>query len=323
MEFIPLIILLLSSGMINTVLSLASIADTATTPSATTKRIALVTGANKGIGKEIVRLLGKEKDIITILTCRSPDPSVLETIINDLQEKDACTDLHFIPSSVDLTKPDTFDGTVRKFIEDHFDGRLDILVNNAAVCFNDPTLYGAVDFTPFEQQARISVDTNFWGTWRLIQSLTPCLDKSSSPRLINVASSAGRLGILKSKALIERFTSDELTIDEIERSMREFVELVENGTHRDGGWPDTCYGMSKLGLIALTRVLARQHGSRWMCNTVDPGYCATDQNQNQGNRPAARGAVTPFLLATLPDDQFHSGLHWFDERTMEWSYNQF
>lgn len=121
---------------------------------------------------------------------------------------------------------------------------------------------------------------------------------------------------------MERFTSDGLTTGEIEDSMGEFVRVVEDGTHRDGGWPDTCYGMGKLGVIALTRALARQKDG-WMCNTVDPGYCATDQNQNQGNRPAARGAVTPFLLATLPDDKFYSGLHWFDEKPMEWSYNQF
>lgn len=314
---IPIIHLLLLFQMLGKALSLA----TPSFSTASNKRIALVTGANKGIGKEIVRLLGKEKHIITILTCRSPDASiVLGNLIQELEESDACTDLYFVPSSVDLTKPYVFDSTVRKYVEDNFDGRLDILINNAAVCFNDPTLYGMVKFTTFEQQARISIDTNFWGTWRLTQSLAPCLDKSISPRLINVASSAGRLGILKSKRLIQRFTSDELTIGDIENLMGEFVKVVEDGTHRNDGWPETCYGMSKLGIIALTRVLARQR-DRWMCNTVDPGYCATDQNQNQGNRPAARGAVTPFLLATLPDDKFHSGLHWFDEQTIEWSYN--
>jgi hypothetical protein len=39
-----------------------------------------------------------------------------------------------------------------------------VLVNNAAVCFNDPTLYGKVPHTPFAQQAGVTLDTNFFGT---------------------------------------------------------------------------------------------------------------------------------------------------------------
>ena len=48
-------------------------------------------------------------------------------------------------------------------------GKLDILVNNAAVCFNDPTLYGKVSHTPFEKQAGITMKTNFFGALSLIQ----------------------------------------------------------------------------------------------------------------------------------------------------------
>lgn len=51
---------------------------------------------------------------------------------------------------LDLTDPDSIAST-SKFIQDKF-GRLDVLVNNAAICFNDPTLYGKVPHTPFEKQ---------------------------------------------------------------------------------------------------------------------------------------------------------------------------
>jgi hypothetical protein len=53
-----------------------------------------------------------------------------------------------------------------------------------------------------------------------------------------------------------------------------------------------------------------------MVNSVDPGYCKTDQNNNQGFIPAERGAITPFLLATV--EQFFSSLHWFQEQEIEW-----
>ena len=47
-----------------------------------------------------------------------------------------------------------------------------------------------------------------------------------------------------------------------------------------------------MGLIALTRIMARDE-SAIMVNSADPGFCATDQNNNQGYISAAQGAVTP------------------------------
>jgi carbonyl reductase 1 len=278
----------------------------------TTGRVALVTGANKGIGKEICRLLAKDPSIeATVLACRSLERG--QEAIRDL-EKDGCKNMHCI--EYDLSKPDS-SVTVHDYVESNF-GRLDILVNNAAICFNDPTLYGKVEHTPFEAQAAITVETNFFGTWRLTQALMPLLKKSAiEPRLINIASAAGRLAILKSDRLVKEFTRDDLTMDELEVLAKTFVREVETGTHAKNGWPNTCYGLSKLAIISMTKVLARLHPGM-MCNTVDPGYCATDQNSNQGNRPAARGAKTPYLLATLPDDKEYTGLHWFDEKTIAW-----
>jgi carbonyl reductase 1 len=83
--------------------------------------------------------------------------------------------------------------------------------------------------------------------------------------------------------------------------MRSFVSDVEAGVHAKQGWPNTCYGTSKIGVIAMTRFLARDEPSI-IFNAVDPGYCATDQNNNAGTLPAATGAKTPIALATLATD---------------------
>jgi carbonyl reductase 1 len=276
----------------------------------TTGQVVLVTGANKGIGKEICRLLAKApSNSATILACRSLERG--QEAIQELQA-DGCENLYCI--ECDLSKPDAA-LKVHDYIKSNF-GRVDVLVNNAAICFNDPTLYGAVDYTPFEQQASITIQTNFFGTWRLTEALLPLLQKSESPRLINIASYAGRLAILKSDKLVEKFTSSELTMPQLESLANNFVTEVEGGTHAKEGWPNTCYGMSKLAIISMTRVLAREF-PMIQCNTVDPGYCATDQNKNQGNRPAARGAVTPYLLATQHQETY-TGMHWFDEKVSEW-----
>jgi carbonyl reductase 1 len=277
--------------------------------SLTSERVVLVTGANKGIGKEISRKLGSEKDnLICILACR-----------NEKLGKAAADELKASGCHVDSVKLDLDDAAsiiqAREYVQTKY-GRLDILVNNAAICFNDPTLYGKVPHTPFEKQASTTINTNFFGTLAVTKEFLPMLRESPSPRIVNIASYAGRLAILKSQALVDTFTSPDLQLDQLEDLMNTFVKEVEAGTHARKGWPNTCYGMSKVGIIALTKILARDE-TKIMVNSVDPGYCATDQNKNQGNRPAERGAVTPFLLSTQ-DDKFLTGIHWMDEQPIQW-----
>ena len=194
-------------------------------------------------------------------------------------------------------------------------------MNNAAVCFNDPTLYGKVPFTPFEQQASVTVNTNFFGTLELTEAMLPLLRASSSPRIVNVASAAGRLSILKSQKLVDAFTAPDLELPELESLIRRFVEAAEAGDHASEGWPNTCYGVSKLGLIALTRVLARDEKGV-MVNSVDPGYCATDQNRNQGTIGAEEGARTAAMLAMLPEEEFVTGEHFFQGEPISWWYRR-
>jgi carbonyl reductase 1 len=157
---------------------------------------------------------------------------------------------------LDLTDEESIHSTW-DFISSEF-GHLDVLVNNAAICFNDPTLYGKSAYTPFDKQARISMDTNFFGTLTVIQTMLPLLRKSESLRVINIASSAGRLSLLsKSPERTKLVTSPTLNLDDLVALMNEFVEDVEAGVHQEKRWPNTCYGMSKVGIIALSRMLAR------------------------------------------------------------------
>jgi carbonyl reductase 1 len=267
---------------------------------ASAPKVALVTGANKGIGKEIARKF-TEAGITTILACRTNGKETAA----ELNCKHSCY--------LDLTDDESI-AQCAAYVQEHF-GHLDILCNNAAICFNDPTLYGKVAHTPFERQAAISVQTNFFGTFKLTNKLLPLLQNSSSPKIINIASNAGRLAILKSREKVALFTDPTLTTDKLEQHMLDFVRAVETGVHAKQGWANTCYGMSKLGIIAFTKILARDH-PEIMVNSVDPGYCATDQNNMQGFRPAERGAVSPLLLATT--EQKLSGKHWFDEKEIAW-----
>lgn len=284
-------------------------------------RVALVTGSNKGIGKEIVRRLYNEGNTVTIIACR--DKALGEAACEEIKKSSdgtpsgAESEDRLLVCPFDLTDEETITATA-KFVKERY-GKLDILINNAAICFNDPTLYGKVPFTPFEGQASITIQTNFFGTLRLTQAVLPLLQQSDeSPRIINIASAAGRLSILKSKDMMDTVTSPTLTLETLEQLMTDFVSTVENGTHKEKGFPNTCYGMSKLGIIAMTKVLAKKYPNI-MSNSVDPGYCATDQNNNQGFVSAERGSFTPFLLATLSRDQINrSGGHFFEEQEIIW-----
>jgi carbonyl reductase 1 len=198
-------------------------------------------------------------------------------------------------------------------------GKCDILVNNAAVCFNDPTIYGRVSHTSFAEQAEITIRTNFQGTLALTRGLLPILLKSKSPRIINIASTAGRLTILPTEKRREEFASNTLTLEELEGYMSQFILDAKNGSHLSNDWPNTSYGVSKVGIIAMTRIIAREN-PEIMVNSVDPGYCRTDQNNNKGFVSPERGALTPFLLAVLSNDQFYSGLHWYEEKVINWTY---
>jgi carbonyl reductase 1 len=364
LQAIPLLVCLLPQGGRSDVLALSTNNQYTTNMD----RIALVTGANKGIGREIAKLLAahnndskndepnKASRIIPILACRT----------DGFQTAQALGVEHWV--YLDLTNETSIEACAA-YIEKTF-GRLDILINNAAICFNDPTLYGKVPYTPFQQQANTAVETNYFGTKRVCQAMMPLLlkglqqqlrqqqeeensengndsnnNKKNSvffpPRIINIASAAGRLGILRSPEKVQFFTNPHLTARQLDRSMKDFCHAVETGVHATQGWPNTCYGMSKLGLIAYTKILAREYGADdadsttasspsasfstlsatkkplILVNSVDPGYCATDQNNNQGTRPAARGARTPYLLATTTTT-FASGYHWFDEQKIAW-----
>lgn len=287
--------------------------------SAAPRRVALVTGASKGIGLEIVRQLLAVDGLTAVLGCQ--DMVQGEAAAAELgREPGCCADV--VVQRIELTDPASI-ARARTFVEAEY-GRLDILINNAAICFNDPTLYGTVPHTPFERQAAITMGVNFFGTLAVIREFLPLLRAAPSPRLITYGSSAGRLSILRSsraQAKRELLTSPALTVAQLEAQMHAFVADVEAGVHAERGWPNTCYGMSKLGLIALTRVLARDEGPAMAVSSCDPGYCATDQNNQQGTRPAARGAVTAVRLAVQPPEECNrSGSLFFDEAAVDWLF---
>ncbi len=140
--------------------------------------IALVTGANRGIGREVSRQLA-EQNYAVLLTARSLPKA--EAAAEELGGS------NLIPAQLDVIDRDSI-ATLHDRIQHEFK-RLDVLVNNAAIHYD--TWQRAVDADLNVVQE--AMETNVFGPWRLCQTFLPLLRESSHPRIVNVSSGGGAL----------------------------------------------------------------------------------------------------------------------------------
>jgi len=144
------------------------------------KKIALVTGANKGIGYETARRLANQG--ITVLIGARDEQRGKEAAAK-LQSEGL--DVQFLRLDID---DQTTHEAARRFIEDNF-GKLDILVNNAGIALDVTQKPSQVDM----QTLRKTFDTNFFGVISVTQALLPLIRKSDAGRIVNVSSGLGSL----------------------------------------------------------------------------------------------------------------------------------
>jgi NAD(P)-dependent dehydrogenase (short-subunit alcohol dehydrogenase family) len=143
--------------------------------------IALISGANKGIGYEIARGLGA-KQIKVLVGAR--DKSRGQASVDKLKAEGV--DARFIPLDV------TDQGTIQRaaaWIEKEF-GRLDILINNAGI--GD---FGAKPSGADLAKVREVYDTNVFGPMAMTQAMLPLLRKSKHGRIVNVSSGLGSMAL--------------------------------------------------------------------------------------------------------------------------------
>jgi NAD(P)-dependent dehydrogenase (short-subunit alcohol dehydrogenase family) len=142
-------------------------------------RIALVTGASRGIGRAVAKRYAEEGADL-ILTARTV--GALEELDDEIRAINGKTSL-LVP--MDVRNFDTIDQLGAGLYERY--GRLDVLVGNAAVLGQMSPL-SHIDPTAWQDV----VDTNLTANWRLIRSLDPLLRQSAAGRAIFVSSSVGR-----------------------------------------------------------------------------------------------------------------------------------
>ncbi|HZM55352.1 MAG TPA: SDR family oxidoreductase [Acidimicrobiales bacterium] len=146
-----------------------------------TKRVALITGANKGIGYEIARQLGQQE--ITVLV-GSRDAERGEEAVACLRDQQL--DAHMIV--IDVTDSSSVQHAASE-IEERF-GRLDILVNNAGIS-KEQARHRPSEY-PLEA-LRETFETNVFAVVTVTKALLPLLLKAPAARIVNQSSSMGSL----------------------------------------------------------------------------------------------------------------------------------
>ena len=233
-----------------------------------TPRIALVTGANQGIGLQIATDLAAS-GLSVLLASRNLErgKAAAEGLAGDIH-----------PIQLDVTDKASIDAAVAR-VEHQF-GRLDILVNNAAISrANGQESETMEHYIQRSRATLIPVDevraiweTNVFGVLTVTQAFLPLLRKSEAARIVNVSSGLGSL-----------------TINSTPNPYR--------ATFNPG------YGASKTALNAITLAFAidlEDEGIK--VNAVTPGFTSTALNNYEGTETVKQGAAEAVRVALLGSD---------------------
>ena len=143
------------------------------------ERVAIVTGANRGIGLEVTRQLA---DLGYTVVLGSRDLGKGEAAAKKLKVGD-----RVMARRLDVTEQSTID-RLRDEIATTF-GSVHVLVNNAAIHYDTWENAADADLRTVQE----ALDTNLFGAWRMCQAFIPLLRKSKHGRIVNVSSEAGSL----------------------------------------------------------------------------------------------------------------------------------
>lgn len=233
------------------------------------KEIALVTGANKGIGYEIARQL-LEKGLLVVIGSR-------DLKNGEQAAKELGADAHAL--QLDVTDPASIQSAAKTLAEKF--GHLDVLVNNAAIAStNKKPGTTLAEYSSFTKPSTLSLEemrtvweTNVYGPLMVYQAMLPLLRKAPRARIVNVSSAVGSLSL----------------------------QSNPNFPFRSNFSP--VYPGSKTALNAITLSMAIELEKEGIkVNAVTPGFTKTALNGFEGTDTPANGARSAVYAATLGED---------------------
>jgi len=229
-----------------------------------TQKVALVTGANKGIGRATAEQLAA-LGMTVVLGARDPQ-----------RGEEAAAAVGGVAVVLDVTDAAGVRAAAR-WIHERF-GRLDVLVNNAGITGSGPVSpTDALDQLPSSvdlDMVRAVFETNVFGVIAVTNALLPLLRRAPAPRIVNVSSGAGSLALA---------SDPDGPLTRLPAS--------------------AAYSPSKTAVNALTVQYANElRKDGVLINAVSPGFVDTDINNHTGYLTPAQGAAVVVRLATLGAD---------------------
>jgi NAD(P)-dependent dehydrogenase (short-subunit alcohol dehydrogenase family) len=230
--------------------------------------VALVTGANKGIGLQIAKDLAA-RGFTVLVGSRN-------LARGEAAAKNIGAAAHAI--QLDVTNQSSIAAAAERIRKDF--GRLDVLVNNAAIAYTGKSGRSLEEIVKSSRasvapldEVRAVFETNVFGVVAVTQAMLPLLREAPAARIVNVSSTAGSLGVNTNPALPRR-----------------------------SGFGVT-YSSSKTALNAITVAFALDlQSTRIKVNAACPGFTATDMNNFEGTRTVEQGAREAVRLALLDEN---------------------
>jgi NAD(P)-dependent dehydrogenase (short-subunit alcohol dehydrogenase family) len=230
--------------------------------------VVLVTGANKGLGKEVLRQLG-HRGMTMLLGSRDADRG--EAAAAELRAEGIDVE----PIVIDVTSDESVAEAAAHIERVH--GRLDVLINNAGILRRVPALETTVD------NMRETFETNVFAVVRVIQCMTPLLIRSAAPRIVNVASTSASLTLTRDPSTLFGQSDTIVAYASSKTAMLMMTQHYANAFQRSDAH-------------RLIRI-----------NSVTPGHIATDLNGHAGARTVEQGAHVVVQFATIPEDGPNGG----------------
>lgn len=226
------------------------------------KKVALITGANQGLGLGLVQKLNEvyNKEDIIYLGVRRTEAG--EEAIKNIEEINAQLKVIYI----DVSKEETIEAVKNTILKNH--GGIDLILSNAAARISPET--------PNKDQVENFIQTNNMGTYYMLKHFQPILNENA--RFIVVASAFGSLIHLNS-SLHDLFNVETMSQEDINKTMSNYVEDVKSENDIQKGWPEWINVPSKIGQVALIKIAAKENTKNTSIFAVCPGLVDTDASR--------------------------------------------
>jgi len=204
------------------------------------KKVAVVTGANQGLGFALVRnlckTLGESTDVY--LTARNEQRGT--NAVQILKDEGLNPKFHLL----DIDDVASIQ-TLATFLKENYGG-VDYFISNAGARIDKET--------PQSEQIEAFIKTNNHGTYHIIKHISPLFREGT--RFVVVASGFGTL-VGADERLRPFFDIEKLTLENVEENLDRYACLYKEGKTQDEGWPERINRPSRIGQVASLKILAR------------------------------------------------------------------